>query len=175
MIVFRHADPRFPFLWESADQPAARWHDDGEGPVHYFSTTADAAWAEFLRHEEIDDPADIAGITRSLWAVELAELPARRPRLERQTLTGGPSSYEECRREAQRLRSSGAPGLTAPSAAIEPSTGSGLRTDRGLRPGRRRAEAVVVLFGRRPDLVGWAACAEGQPRVDLLSRIRRLR
>jgi len=31
MILFRHADPRFPFLWERADQPEARWHRTGEG------------------------------------------------------------------------------------------------------------------------------------------------
>ena len=71
MIVFRHADSRFPFLWETADQPAARWHDSGEGPVHYFSETPDGAWSEFLRHEEIVDPADLAGIDRSLWSIDL--------------------------------------------------------------------------------------------------------
>lgn len=50
MIVFRHADPRFPFLWEIAEQSAARWHGDHEGPAHYFADTPDGAWAEFLRH-----------------------------------------------------------------------------------------------------------------------------
>ena len=32
MIAFRHADPRFPFLWERGTQPAGRWHAMGEGP-----------------------------------------------------------------------------------------------------------------------------------------------
>jgi hypothetical protein len=172
--VFRHADPRFPFLWESRDQPAARWHGPGEGPAHYFSTTADAAWAELLRHEEITDPDDLAGIRRSMWAVELANLPDAWPRLGRATLTGGPETYPACRAAARRLRDAGADGFSAPSAAVEPSSGSGWRTDRGLRRGRRRAERVVVLFGRRPDLVGWAACAEGAPRADLLPRVRPL-
>ncbi|MGB7563254.1 MAG: hypothetical protein WBM08_00720 [Prochlorococcaceae cyanobacterium] len=27
------------------------------------------AWAEWLRHEEIKDPADLEGIAASLWAV----------------------------------------------------------------------------------------------------------
>jgi hypothetical protein len=31
---------------------------------------------------------------------------------------------------------------------------------------------VIALFGRRPDLVGWAAAAEGRPRGDLLPRVR---
>ena len=175
MIVFRHADPRFPFLWESVEQPAARWHAAGEGPAHYFSSTADAAWAEFLRHEEITDPADLEGVSRALWAIELPEPPLTRPRIDRQTMTGGPESYEACRQEARRLRGQGATGFSAPSAAVDPATGSGLRTDRGLRPARRRTESVIVLFGPRPDLVGWAACAAGAPRPDLLGRVRPLR
>ena len=172
MIVFRHADPRFPFLWESSDQPPARWHDAGEGPVHYLSSTPDAAWAEFLRHEEISDPADLVGVTRALWAIELDEPPATRPRLPAATLAGDADSYEACRAEARRLRTSGASGLLAPSAAVDPASGSGFRTAGGLRRARRRPEAVIVLFGRRPDLVGWAACGEGRPRDDLLPRVR---
>jgi hypothetical protein len=53
MIVYRHADARFPFLWEGASQPPARWHGPGEGPVQYFADTPDGARAEFLRHEGI--------------------------------------------------------------------------------------------------------------------------
>jgi hypothetical protein len=174
VIVYRHADPRFPFLWESADQPPARWHSTGEGPVHYFSTTPDAAWAEFLRHEEISDEADLAGIERSLWVVDLSEPPRTRPRLSATTLAGGPDTYAACRAEARRLRDRGAEGLVAPSAAVDERTASGFRTDRGLRPARRRVESVVVLFGPRPDLVGWAACATGRPRSDLLRRVRHL-
>ena len=66
MILFRHADPRFPFLWETADQPGARWHGDREGPAHYFADTPDGAWAEFLRLEEIKTGHDhtITGV----WA-----------------------------------------------------------------------------------------------------------
>lgn len=172
MIVFRHADPRFPFVWETSDQPPARWHGDGEGPVHYFSTTPDAAWAEFLRHEEISDPADLAGVSRAMWAIELPTAPRARPRLDHEQLTTDPTGYDACRAEARRLREQGADGLVAPSAAVAGDTGSGFRTVGGLRRARRRRESVVVLFGRRPDLVGWAACAEGRPRVDLLPRVR---
>ncbi|MDX6257843.1 MAG: hypothetical protein QOJ11_4177 [Frankiales bacterium] len=69
-IGFRHGDPRFPFVWESARQPEGRWHGSAEGPVQYLADTPDGAWAEFLRHEEIRDPGDLAGIRRRLWAVE---------------------------------------------------------------------------------------------------------
>lgn len=175
MIVYRHADPRFPFLWESADQPAARWHGLADGPVQYFSSTPDAAWAEFLRHEEITDAADIATVSRSLWAIELPEETLASPDLPDATLVGGRSSYPACRAEAHRLRAQGARGLICPSAAIDRRTGSGFRTDGGLRAGPRREETVVVLFGGRPDLVGWAACYGGHPRPELISRVRQLR
>ena len=172
MIGYRHVDPRFAFLWESADQPPARWHGAGEGPVQYLSSTPDAAWAEFLRHEEITDAADLAGISRALWAIDVAQPPRTRPHLAAATLTGDEASYDACRAEARRLRGRGADGLIAPSAAVDPRTGSGFRTDGGLRRARRLAESVIVLFGRRRGLVGWAACADGRPRADLLPRVR---
>ena len=174
MITFRHADNRHPFLWESQAQPAARWHGDGDGPVAYLAESPDGAWAEFLRHEEIADVDDIAGITRSLWAIELEETALEAPDLPEAILTGGPDAYDACRGEARRLRAGGAAGLIAPSAALVPDTPSGWRTDGGLRPGDPRRERVVVLFGRRPDLLGWSACAEGRPRADLLGRVRPL-
>lgn len=174
MIVFRHADSRFPFLWESAGQPEARWHGPGEGPVAYFAETPDGAWAEFLRHEDLRDPADLDGVLRSLWAIELRSPPAAAPALPAATLTGDTTTYPACRAEGRRLRTT-EPGLIAPSAAILPGTASGFRTDRGLRPAARRNEQVIVLFGPQPGLVGWAACAEGRPRADLLARVRYLR
>lgn len=175
MIVFRHADPRFPFLWEASAQPPARWHGLAEGPVHYFAETPDGAWAEFLRHEEIHDPADLAGVARAIWAIELPRPPRARPRVNAATLSGGPSTYADCQREARRIRTGGRRGLVAPTAAILPGTTSGFRTERGLQAGPGRVERVFVLFGPRPDLVGWAACHEGRPRDDLLPRVRPLR
>jgi hypothetical protein len=175
VIAFRHADPRFPFLWESAEQPPARWHGTGDGPVQYLSSTPDAAWAEFLRHEEITDAADVATVNRSLWAIELPDESLASPNLPDSTLVGGAATYPACRAEASRLRANGASGLVAPSAALDRRTGSGYRTDGGLRPGPRREESVIVLFGARPDLVGWAACFEGRPRPELIGRVRQLR
>ncbi len=174
MIGFRHTDPRFPFLWESGSQPAARWHADGEGPAQYLAETPDGAWAEFLRHEEIDDAADLETVRRAVWAIELTEPPDARPRLPRAVLSGGLASYPRCQAEARRLRERGADGLRAPSAALLPRSPSGWRVASGLRPGPRREESVIVLFGPRPELVGWAACAPGRPRADLLPRVRPL-
>ena len=70
-VGYRHCDSRFPFLWQTSAQPPARWHGPGEGPAHYFADTPVGAWAEFLRHEGIVDAADLAGVQRSLWVVEL--------------------------------------------------------------------------------------------------------
>jgi hypothetical protein len=174
MIVFRHADARFPFLWQDASQPAARWHAEGEGPVHYLADTPDGAWAELLRYEGIRDAAELRGLRRAMWAVEIGEPPDVEPLLELKLLTGGLDTYESCREEARRLRTAGAEGLHAPSAALMPDGARGFRVDGGLKEGPQRQGLVIVLFGPRPDLVGWAAAAEGRPREDLLKRINHL-
>jgi RES domain-containing protein len=172
MILFRHADPRFPFLWESASQPSARWHQSGEGPVHYFADTPDGAWAEFLRHEEIREPEDLEGISRALWAVEMPDPCEDQPSLAESALFGGPASYAECQAEAARLRSLGLKGFRAPSAALLPNGARGAIVDGGLHPGPERNGEVYILFGRRPDLVGWKVIDDGRPPIDLLPRVR---
>ena len=50
MILYRHTDPRFPFLWEGWEQPLGRWHS--------------------LRHEGITQEVELANVRRSLWAVD---------------------------------------------------------------------------------------------------------
>ena len=71
MILYRHTPPALPFLWETPEQPPGRWHGEGEGPAHYLADTPDGAWAEFLRHEDITRPGELAGIDRAIWAVEV--------------------------------------------------------------------------------------------------------
>ncbi len=174
MIGFRHADPRFPFLWEAPSQPPGRWHADGDGPAHYLAETPDGAWAEFLRHEGIDDPADIPTIRRAMWALEIPDEPMATPRLRASILRGGLGSYPACQQEATRLRRGGAIGLTAPSAALRPGAPSGWTVEGGMQPAVPRPERVIVLFGQRPDITGWAACAEGHPRPDLVAHVEPL-
>lgn len=171
MIAFRHADPRFPFLRESAGATEGRWNRAGE-LAHCFSDTPDAAWAEFLRHEEITDPEDIRHIRRALWAVRIEDPPAASPAVADGVLTGGRASWAACQREAARLRGAGEPGLTAPSAALVPGGAHGFRVEGGQRPGPPCDGVTIVLFGSRPDLVGWQAAAAGRPAAELLRRVR---
>src|SRR5579883_2314713 len=139
MILFRHADPRYPFLVEAGvPQATGRWNKPGDGPTQYFADTPDGAWAEFLRHEEIRDPADLEGIQRTIWAVEVEDLPAGTVSLPEATLTGGFESYPVCQTEAHRLRAAGASGLVAKSAALLPGGARGWRVRAGLQQGPER-------------------------------------
>lgn len=176
MILFRNCPPGRQFYWEVPNQPPARWHGDGEGPVQYLATSPDAAWAEFLRHEEITDPDDLAGVDRAMWAID-ANVELRTladPHLPSRVLLGNETSYPSCRAEALRLRATGALGLKAPSAAVDDGTGSGHRTENGLVPGPPTDELTVALFELRPDDIGWMACASGRPSVEQLRRVRPL-
>ena len=170
MIAFRHADPRFPFLREDASQSAGRWNAAGE-LTHYFCDTPDGAWAEFLRHEEIDDPRDIPTIRRALWAVEIGQPPPLQADLPPEVLTGGTESWPVCAQFAREHRSA-AGGIAAPSAALRPGSVRGWKVEGGVRPGPARDGMVFALFGFRPDLVGWAAAIEGRPDDGILASVR---
>jgi hypothetical protein len=172
-IGFRHCDPRFPFLWVTANQPDARWHRAGEGPAHYFSDTPIGAWAEFLRHEEIRDPIDLHGIRRSLWAVELPEAGYVTPGLPQSQLTGGRASYADCQLEADRLRKGGALRIEAPSAALVAGAARGWIADPQEEPSPKAREGVTwILYGFTAALVGWPTVEAAAPPERVLPLVR---
>ncbi|MBX3142714.1 MAG: RES family NAD+ phosphorylase [Trueperaceae bacterium] len=176
MMLFRHTHPNFPFLWEDSAQPAARWHAAGEGLVHYFATTADGAWAELLRHEEIVEPEDLEGIARrAMWVVtvDVPESGLDEPVLPADVLTGDTATHVACQREARRLREGGSVGLRAPSAALRPGGAVRLTFDGGQRFERLGSE-VVVLFGSHPSLTAQLVSIGGRPDARLLEFVRRL-
>lgn len=172
MILYRHNDSRYPFLWEEASQPSARWHRVGHGPAQYFADTPGGAWAEFLRHEEITDAVDLEGVSRALWAVEVGDPATSVPELPEVVSRGGRDSYPECQDEAARLRADGATALLAKSAALQDGTAGGWRVELGLRDGPRADGRAFVLFGTRPDLVGWLVVDRGRPPIQLLAAVR---
>ncbi len=174
MIAYRQADRRLPFLWELPAQPAGRWHAEGEGPVQYLSDTPAGAWAEFLRHEEITDQADLEGVARAFWAVDVGEPDGRVPELPDDVCRGGKASYPACRAEAARLRSEGATGLDAPSAALADGAAAGWQVEVGVRKGPPANGRVVVLFGRRATLVGWQVVDRGRPPAGIGGAVRHL-
>ena len=171
MIAFRQVDARYPFLWEDASQPAGRWHGDGEGPAHYFADTPDGAWAEFLRHEEIADPADLATIRRQMWAVEIGDVRARHITLPASVLFGAIETYARSQARARALRAKGVRRIAAVSAALTPGGARGLRVDRGMRPAEPRDGRTIVIFGPPSDLRGWVAADAARPSADLLDRV----
>ncbi len=177
MRWFRSCDPAYAFLWESDEQPPARWHGRGRGPVHYLADTPAGAWAELIRHEAITDEGDLADVRRALWTVEVPDddvAAAARARLARTVATGGTSTYLRCQAHAERLRSAGATALVATSAALARGAAAGHRTDGGLQPATAVDGRVLVLFGRRADLVGWPVVTAGAPPVDILPVVRPL-
>lgn len=171
-LGFRHCDSRMPFLWQSDQQPPARWHREGEGPANYFADTPVGAWAEFLRHEDITDPADLDGVRRSPWVVELPDEGYARPGLPMRTLTGGLGSYATCQAEARRLRDGGATRLEAPAAALKPGTARGWIALPGTMPAAEpRDGTVCVLFGPCAA-IGWPAVVAGAPPAEVLPLVR---
>jgi len=173
VTLYRTTHPYFPFIWESDDQPPARWHGEGEGPVHYFATTPEGAWAELLRHEEIIDPEDLKGLNeRAIWVVQLTDPPDETPSLDFATLTGGRDTYPACRAEAQRLRGIGSKGFVTESAALQPAGAMLFRVNDGLRYEAIESK-VVVLFGPQPHMTAQLV-ALGRPPERLLEHVRHL-
>ncbi len=163
---FRVCDRRYPFLWESPGQMAGRWNRSGDQPVHYLATTPTVAWAEWIRHQEIDDPEDLAGVSAALWAVQIPEswgprdLQVVELSLE-QVLSDSPEAQARRCAVVDRLRRQGAQGLLAPSAALH-------NSDQ-----RTPCAQVILLWCPASHLPGWCCISEGRPDPDLLPLVRR--
>ncbi len=143
--------------------------------MQYFADTPPGAWAELLRHEEITDPADLAGISTRLWAVQIGEVDMREPQLPLAALTSAPDEYDVCRAEARRLRAAGTLWLVTVSAALQFGEAAGFRVGTaGLIRAAPRDGKVVVHFGVLPDAEGWCAADAARPDADLLGYIRPL-
>jgi len=181
-LGFRVCDRRHPFLWSLSGQPGGRWNLPGDPPRHYLASSPLVAWAEWLRHQEIHEPADLDGVAAALWAVLLPsdwgveDLPlVNLP--EAVVLADDAAAMEQRRAEINSLQRQGAQGLQAPTAALiqrqfHPCrrSGAGLEQEVVLE----EPPLVFVLWCPPETLLGWPCVKEGRPWPQLLPLVRRL-
>lgn len=168
MIVFRNADPRWPFLWEDAGQPAGRYNAASDGPAQYFADTPDGAWAEFIRHAEIADLDELLDAKRSLWGVEITDDVPATSALPLAIATGDRNSYPACQNYARSLRNKGQNRIDERSAALVPGGARGQRVDKGLQEGPARDGTIIVIFDYLPENTGWCI-STGSPPAHVLA------
>ncbi|MCW5821892.1 MAG: RES family NAD+ phosphorylase [Cyanobacteria bacterium TGS_CYA1] len=168
MIVFRQTNSRYPFLWETASQPAARYNAENDGPAQYFADTVDGAWAEFIRHAEITDPQELLEVRRALWCIDLPDEEYTQVALSIEKTTGDKSSYSDCQRYARSLRDSGVTRFLAPSAAIIRDQAGGYRVEDGLKRGIPKSGNIYIVFDLLPTAPGWRAALAGPP-IEILN------
>lgn len=188
-LLFRQCDANYPFLWEDGSrQQAQRWNKAGEEePTQYFADSPEAAWAEFIRHEEIFEPLApdefMKDFRRVLWAieVEVSDAPelfltvSPKEHISYQYLVGGPDSYSVCQQFAEERRGLGYKWLVAPSAAMQADSSKGYTVNLGkLQPGPVRESKVYVYFGCLPNAVGWRCGMHPFCDLQALSKVRRL-
>jgi hypothetical protein len=180
-IGFRVCDRRFPFLWSGPGQRGGRWNREGEAPIHYLASSPLVAWAEWLRHQEIEEPEDLRGVAASLWAVLIPSewiadglLPTTDLSLDAVMATT--EQAQDARLACvQRFRQQGAVGLRAPTAALlDPALPPCWR----CREGEEKVEAlpesaeVLVLWCDAAVLAGWPCVRAGAPSAEVLPYVR---
>ena len=181
-LGFRVCDRRYSFLWQSAGQRAGRWNRDGDEPVHYLANTPTVAWAEWIRHQDIEDPADLAGVAASLWAVLIpdhwSEQDLQPVNLPVELVLGTTPEAAGARLAlVDQLKAQGAQGLLAPSAALFHS--DQVLPCRRVCDGNNQADQllmpaqVLLLWCAAEQLPGWCCVPEGRPEPELLPLVRR--
>jgi RES domain-containing protein len=180
-LGFRVCDRRYPFLWQSPGQQAGRWNRAGDEPVHYLANTPTVAWAEWIRHQEIEDPADLEGVAAALWAVLIPDHwtdPDLQPVNLSMELVLGTTAEAAAARLAlvDQLKVQGAKGLLAPTAALHQSDAV-LPCMRVFEGGEQADDLpipahVILLWCAAEQLPGWCCVPEGRPGAELLPLVR---
>jgi RES domain-containing protein len=127
-VAFRYSNYDTPF-WVRPNSEAGRWHDVGDEPTQYLSTTVEGAWAELIRAAEITSEPEVALVRMPMWAahVNLKRL-ANYGTFQLAEAAGFPpdalvdEDYERCQAEGRRLREAGFQGVISPSAALPETT-----------------------------------------------------
>jgi hypothetical protein len=154
----------------------------GDQPAHYLASTPTVAWAEWIRHQEITDPGDLAGVAAALWAVLIPQAWGRGD-LEPvamyldQVLDTSPEAQDARLALVEQLKQQGAQGLLAPTAALHHSDRAlpAMRVSNGNQQPVRLAmpAQVILLWCEAPILSGWCCVPEGRPGAELLPLVRR--
>lgn len=150
--------------------------------MHYLASTPTVAWAEWIRHQEIHEPDDLAGVAAALWAVlipqswggeELQEVT-----LPLEAVLGTKADAQTARLNmVTQLKRQGAQGLLAPSAALHQSHNN-LPCMQVIADGEQAATLampahVILLWCQADQLPGWCCVPEGRPGPELLPLVRR--
>lgn len=176
-LGFRICDRRYPFLWHRPGQPVGRWNRAGDQPVHYLASTPTVAWAEWIHHQELDEPADRAGVAAALWAVlipanwgnqDLQAVPMAVDAVLDPTAAG-----QEARLAlVEQLKRHGAEGLLAPTSAPhqshEVSPCVRVMDEEGCSNLLPLAAHVILLWCNAERLPGRCCVPEGRPGAELL-------
>jgi hypothetical protein len=140
------------------------------------------AWAEWIRHQEITDPGDLAGVAAALWAVLIPQEwgtrdldPVALP-LD-QVLDISPAAQEARLALVGHLKKQGAQGLLAPTASLHHSDKvlPSVRVSNGSEQPELLAmpAQVILLWCEARLLPGWCCVPEGRPGAELLPLVRR--
>ncbi len=171
-------------LWARPNSDGQRWSRAREAPTQYLSLSAEGAWAELIRAEDLTRTADLELVRTPLWALQVRETHvADYGSFEKAEAAGFPpealvdEDHERCRAEGARLRAHGFRGVLAPSAALPDAVnltlfGPRLAVEWGC-PEQRRLGAFVpvrqLAVGRPPDGLLPRARQHGAPHAGLAS------
>jgi RES domain-containing protein len=169
-VAFRYSNYDTPF-WVRPNTQPGRWHFVGDAPTQYLSSTAEGAWADLIRSEDLRSESDVAMVRMPLWqarvdqsyvvdysSFELAE----RSGFAAEALID--DDQERCRAEGKRLRDLGYAGVIAPSAALPGATNLTLFGPR-----------VSISWDSAPTLasaIPAAVVTRGAPPQGLVARVR---
>jgi RES domain len=168
--AFRYSNYDTPF-WVRPNTHPGRWHFTGDGPTQYLSATAEGAWADLIRSEDLRSESDVALVRMPLWQARVDQsYVVDYSTFERAEQSGFAAEalvdddQERCRAEGKRLRELGYAGVLAPSPALPDATNLTLFGPR-----------VSISWDSEPTLasaIPAAVVTRGAPPQGLVARVR---
>lgn len=171
LTAFRWSSYDVPF-WGRSNSRDGRWNYADVHSTQYWSLTPDAAWAELIRHENLQTEEELDEVRMPFWVCRvptamLVDLRQSHTREQHQITDDEliDQDWGACQRLAVKLRDQ-CRGVIAPSAALPQHANLTLF-------GRRRA----IDWENRPALASTipaSRAAIGRPPTGLLDRVGRL-